>query len=344
MENLEINRNPRKTEESLPKVNYPPTLAADKTLKEILPVAREIKALSMQFLSSENVFIGKEEDTKIRREIFIESENVYNSLFKESGDKIVYDKYKKSFFSNGTKVSTGEILASRRFGNEFSLDKSILETGEGKRLVKFLREKKIEDLISEKYSKEMSKNLSEEFKKKDLLKSKAYEEIEKRSGENKEQFGIKAEQIFIGLLESLSFDRGDLGFSVYEANPWQDVENKVDFILERKNKKRGIGVEENKNEALKTIGIQFTTALNKREHKLDQINKAKNKIKELDDIIYVEIDSNVLRNAIKDSEKSNNKFTNPVKYLPINIKKQILENLFKEILSPEEIKSLERNI
>ena len=71
---------------------------------------------------------------------------------------------------------------------------------------------------------------------------------------------------------------------------------------------------------------------------------SKEKTKDLDDIIYIEIDSQILRKAIGDWEKSNNKFSNPTKSLSPNIKNEIIKNLFKEILSEEEIKSLSKNI
>lgn len=327
------------------------TLTAQKCLRELLPIARNIKRNSENYLGREATFIDTEFDQKIRKEIFIENEKYIANLFLENKEKnkntIHYDRYKKSFIINTEKISIGEIVSSRRLGTEFYLDKSILESGEGKRLVKILKEKMLSYLIAEKYGKEMSKNLKEKFENRDALKSNAYKEIENRIGKNNEHLGIKAEKIFISLLEYLSIDRSDLRFEIHETNPYQDVENKIDFIIERKNKKRGVGIEESEKENLKTIGIQFTTALSKKYHKLDQINKAKERIKmnkDIDDIIYVEIDSGILRRAISDHEKSNNKFLNPVKFLPTNIKKQILENLFKEILNEEEIKSLEKNI
>lgn len=351
MEKLEKTPIDINKEERILKEKTLPALAAKRTIKELLPIARKIKELSGDYLGEEEFLIDRKNDTEIRKTAFIEGENSYLSLFErnEKENTIFYDKYKKSFLINNQKISPGEIISSLRLGIDFSLDKNILESGEGKRLAKTLKEKKFLEVMVGKYSEEMARNLKEQTHSKDLLKSKAYAEIEKRSQkENSEQLGIKAEKIFIGLLESLSMDRSDLDFKVYEANPFQDVENKIDFILERKNKKRGVGVEENKNENLKTIGIQFTTATSKRDYKLDQIGKAKERIKEktkdLDDIIYIEIDSQILRKAIGDWEKSNNKFSNPTKFLSPNIKNEIIKNLFKEILSEEEIKSLSKNI
>lgn len=316
------------------------------SIREILPIARNIKKTSEEYLSHEAPFIGKEKDTELRRKVFLELAAWKDAYFseEENEEKIIYDKYKKSFFWKDNKISIGEILSSRKLGSEISLDKNISNFGEGKRLLKALKEKKIADIVAKNYGEELSKTLSEKIKREDYLKSKAYEEIYKRSKENKEQFGIKAEQIFISLLESISIDRTDLSLKVYEANPWQDVENKIDFILERKNKKKGIGVEE--KEDLKTIGVQFTTATSKKSHKLDQIRKAKYKIKEteIDDIIYIEIDSKILRKAIDDSKKEQNKFLNPIKFLPKDIKDRLLKKLFKDILNDTEIKSLEKNI
>lgn len=349
MKNLEKTFNSEKGEVKEVKKTQAETLsalAAKNSIRELLPLVRKLKEISDNYLGEEKKYISKDTESKIRREILTEEEEILSSLFTTipKEDTISYDKYKKSFIFENNKISLGEIVSSQRLGVNFSLQKSILETGEGKRLAKILKEKKITSIITEKYSKDLAKNLKEEFKSKDLLKSKAYKEINERIGKRQEQFGVQAEQIFIGLLESLSLDREDLAFKVYEANPWQDVENKIDFILERKNKKRGIGVEESEKEELKTIGVQFTTALSKREHKLDQIQKAKNKIKDIDDIVYVEIDSMVLRKAISEAEKTNNKFINPVKFLPEKIKNQLLKNLFTGILNEKEIESLNKNV
>jgi len=349
MKNLEKTFNSAKGEVKEVKKTQAETLsalAAKNSIRELLPLVRKLKEISDNYLGEEKKYISKDTESKIRREILTEEEEILSSLFTTipKEDTISYDKYKKSFIFENNKISLGEIVSSQRLGVNFSLQKSILETGEGKRLAKILKEKRVTGIITEKYSKDLAKNLKEEFKSKDLLKSKAYKEINERIGKRQEQFGVQAEQIFIGLLESLSLDREDLAFKVYEANPWQDVENKIDFILERKNKKRGIGVEESEKEELKTIGVQFTTALSKREHKLDQIQKAKNKIKDIDDIVYVEIDSMVLRKAISEAEKTNNKFINPVKFLPEKIKNQLLKNLFTGILNEKEIESLNKNV
>lgn len=354
MKNLEKTFNSEKGEVKEVKKTQAETLsalAAKNSIRELLPLVRKLKEISDNYLGEEKKYISKDTESKIRREILTEEEEILSSLFTTipKEDTISYDKYKKSFIFENNKISLGEIVSSQRLGVNFSLQKSILETGEGKRLAKILKEKRVTGIITEKYSKDLAKNLKEEFKSKDLLKSKAYEEIEKRNTEeNKDRLGIKAEKIFIGLLESLSIDRPDLDFKVHEANPFQDVENKIDFIIERRNKKRGVGIEENDTKSLKTVGIQFTTATAKKEHKLDQIDKAKKRLKESAaepfDIVYVEIDSFILRKAINDWEKSDSKFANPVKFLKSDTKSELIKNFFREILTQEEMKSLEKNI
>ena len=174
-----------------------------------------------------------------------------------------------------------------------------------------------------------------------MLKSKAYEHIAERSGEKSEQFGVEAEQIVIGVLERLAIDRPDLGFTISEANAFQDVQNKIDFIINTKQKKRGVGV--NREDVIfeeKSIGIQFTTNPKKSEHKAEQILKAKNRGVEVDDIVYVEIDSMVLHEAVREWGKAGKSIVGPWKFLPEGVRTQVLKNLFKGLLNEEQEKRL----
>lgn len=235
-------------------------------------------------------------------------------------------------------------------GTNFVLDKDLekfTKVSDVKNIGKIknlLSENKIKNILFAKLNKELAKNLSEKNKRIDLLKAEAYEKISERSGIENKQAGVMAEQMIIGVLEGLSIDRSDLGFNVLEANAYQDVNNKIDFIIETKQVKRGVGVETGDILKGKSIGIQFTINSSKAEHKADQINKAKSRGLEVDDIIYVQLDSSVLREAVSKWEKSGKLISGPWKFLSPEIRIATLTNLFKDILSEEQIKSLTKNI
>lgn len=310
----------------------------------------KILQIADNFLGEEKKYI----DRKIFSQIISETEIEKNKIEKEisenkNGKEVSFDKYKKAFRIKGeNEVLMGEIISARRFGSEVFLSEDLEKFGDGKKIRKIMLEKKVSDFLYGKLNKELAKNLSEEIKNQDLLKAKAYEKIAERSGVENKQAGVMAEQMIIGVLEGLSIDRSDLGFDVLEANAYQDVNNKIDFIIETKKAKRGVGVNregENTQEFKgKSIGIQFTINSSKAEHKADQIAKAKERGLEVDDIIYVQLDSRILHEAVLKWEKAGKPISGPWKFLSPEVRILTLINLFKDILSEEQIKSLTKNI
>jgi hypothetical protein len=244
----------------------------------------------------------------------------------------------------------GEIISARRLGFEISLSEDLEKFGDGKKIRKIMLHKKLNDFLFSNLNKNLAQNMSEKIRQQDLLKAQAYKKIAERSDMKSEQLGVKAEQIILGVLESIAIDRPDLGFDVLEANAYQDVNNKIDFIIDTKHKKRGVGVESTENIENndifqgKSIGIQFTINATKAEHKAEQIMKAKERGVTVDDIIYVQIEQKVLQEAISKWEKSGKSISGPWKFLNPEIRVQTLINLFKDILSEEQIKSLIKNI
>lgn len=326
------------------------------TVEKLSTGKEEIKNLAENFAKS---FLGDEikylEKNKIS-EILLETENKFaedeieKNLVNNLNEKNVsYNKYKKSFEIKGENdISMGNIISARRLGVEVSLPKDLEKFGDGKKIHRIMLEKNLNDFLCGKLNKELAKNLSEKIKQQDVLKSKAYEKISERSGVENKQAGVMAEQMIIGVLEGLSIDRSDLGFNVLEANAYQDVNNKIDFIIETKKAKRGVGVNregENTHEFKgKSIGIQFTINSSKAEHKADQIAKAKERGLEVDDIIYVQLDSKILHEAVSKWEKAGKSVSGPWKFLSSEVRILTLTNLFKDILSEEQIKSLTKNI
>lgn len=259
---------------------------------------------------------------------------------------VSYDKYKSSFkVGNEAKVSMGNIVAARHLGISLSLPKLLESSGEGKRARKLASEFMVRDTLCEELNGELARALAADTKRKDLFKSQAYEKIAERSGKDSEQLGVIAERIMMNVLEALMIDRPDLGFMVSPANAYQDVEEKIDFIIATKQKKRGVGVEtEDVVSEQKHIGVQFTINTQKKEHKLDQIAKAKERGVDVDDIVYVAIDQGTLRKAIGTWEHEGKALVGPWKYLPLETRRATLKELFKGILSPEQEASLLKSL
>lgn len=275
------------------------------------------------FLGEERIFIKPEIITSIINEVSIEIDNIRKNITCGSERSVIYNKYDKPFIvGNEKKVSMGEIIASRRWGVNPNLPENLEASGDGKRVRKLMTEIIVKDHLSQKLNKVLATNLSELTKKDDARKAEGYQEIAKRSGVESKQTGIFAEQIIIGVLEGISIDRPDLGFEILEANAYQDMNNKIDFIIHSKEKVKGVGINRLEKEFQeKSIGIQFTINKNVISHKADQILKAKERGVKVDDIIYVDLDIRILQKAITEWEKAKRPIAGPWKFLPPEIKK-----------------------
>jgi hypothetical protein len=187
--------------------------------------------------------------------------------------------------------------------------------------------------------------LAKETEMQDALKSKAYTAIYERSGNKNEQLGVIAEKIMYGVAEMIAIDRPDLGIKVTPANAYEDVENKIDFIIETTQKRRGANIEAKDLETEhKSVGIQFTINTSKQDHKLEQIEKAKERGVYVDDIVYLDIESSVLRNALNKWEQSGKKVSGPWQYLPKETQKVAIKGLFHSVLTEDQEISLVNKI
>lgn len=254
---------------------------------------------------------------------------------------VSYDKHKKSFFVEGAKVTPGQIIASRHLGFEFAVPTSLEQSGEGKRLRKKYITSVAEDHLFNQLNYSLADTLSQDVRKKDMLKAKAYGEIRDRSNIESKQLGVLAEKVVTGFAEMIAIDRPDLGLTVTPGNAFLDVEQKIDFILETTHKKRGVGVEAGEvSEEHKSVGIQFTINTSKEESKLEQITKARERGMAVDDIIYVAIDQKTLKEALGAWEQAGKPLSGPMQFLPKQTQRKAISELFNNVLTEEQKQSL----
>jgi hypothetical protein len=174
----------------------------------------------------------------------------------------------------------------------------------------------------------------------DSFKKDAYRKI--RAPEH-QKAGHIAEKMVRNFLRKIAIDLGNdsrlAEFEVIKADAYQDVDKKIDFIIKRKAKLRGVKVEA----ADSKLGIQFTTDQRPEtiEHKGRQISNAKQHLKPedmVDDIILVSLSlANIMDRY--DSWKLDKKAGGPDKLWGADEKKSIFENLMRGILTPDEIGS-----
>ena len=286
-----------------------------------------------------------------------------------SAQTVTYDKYKKAFLMAGEKVSAGELVASRHFvGNiensdiGFMLGKGSETTFEGKRLIKTYKEYAARDTLTDELNHELALALADKTVREDMFKSKAYRAIGERSGvgaKNKtdetngtntrenhahnEQLGVIAEKMMQGFAEMISIDRPDLHLEIRPANAHQDVEEKIDFIISTKTRRRQVGVDA-KDDIYEehNFGIQFTVNTTKIDSKLEQIAKARERALEVDDILLVAIDSKIVTDALRAWEQNGKSIRGPWEHMSDGVKDRVLETLFQNVLKQEEIESLKK--
>lgn len=177
----------------------------------------------------------------------------------------------------------------------------------------------------------------------DTFKQNAYRAIGERMEHGSEQGGVIAEKMVKNFLKKLAIET-DADFEIVDADVHQDVEQKIDFIIHRKNfeKVRGARVEESETRA--DIGIQFTMNTDKTEHKEKQINNAKKHLgSNIDDIVLVTLPIEQASNLYK-KWSQNPSSGGPEKSWDASTQEQIFRGVMDRVLSPEEISEFcERN-
>jgi len=151
----------------------------------------------------------------------------------------------------------------------------------------------IRDMIAKKYDTQLI-TFGEHSKLNDHRKQDTYTRISERSEQlDGMSDGILAEKMMVSLLTKAQKDY-HLPFVLHKVDIYEDVENKIDFIVSLETHDRGVRVAEEGSD----VGIQFTLNDNKTELKQDQIDKSKIRgDAEIDDIILVTMPFVKIRDA-----------------------------------------------
>jgi hypothetical protein len=170
----------------------------------------------------------------------------------------------------------------------------------------------------------------------------AYQKRSERSGL---ESGFLAESMVKSFLKKLSYDH-DADFDILEADAFDDVTRKVDFILRRRKHHRGVGVEE--VEKADRIGIQFTADMSRetRERKEAQLDRVRQHLRpddEINDLILVAIPAPMIKQAYQ-AWKKDKAPGGPDKLWDVRIQEQIFRGVMEGILSPTETEEEVRKI
>lgn len=224
-------------------------------------------------------------------------------------------------------ITLGEIMTDYEWGLEYTFDSSVnihdIRKYYFSKLKAGLSDKLDEQIIISELAYEDG----------DDLKKVAYRSIQDTETDTEKQ-GVIAERMVKSFLKRLSIDT-DADFEILDASVYQDVEQKIDFIIHRKSKphERGVHVTESSRV---DVGIQFTTAFSKTDKKERQIRRSKRNLEEVDDLVLVAIpayDASVLYRKWKEHKTSGG----PHKRWGKTIQETIFRGVMDKVLTKEEI-------
>lgn len=170
----------------------------------------------------------------------------------------------------------------------------------------------------------------------------AYEAVmEERQGELTP--GHIIEKIIRNFFKKLEFG-STLNFEIIDTNLYQDIEQKIDFIIHRRNRLRGVSTEVDDN--MHDIGVQFTTntdpnVLNRKIEQVERVKRSLGPDEAIEDLTLVkmspELSQTLFATYKQWRDDPHKKPGGPDKLLPSEFKEQLFRNILSEILSPQEI-------
>lgn len=232
-------------------------------------------------------------------------------------------------------ATLGDMITDMDWGVYYSLDANAPRAMVKQYLVERAKQELRELLDSQIIKSEANSSSVHEFKRETY---KIVEE-ERASGVAERRVGFMSEAIVKDFLKKLSIDNKDLPFEIHEADVFQDVEQKIDFIIHRKEGSRGVGVEESVD--AKDVGIQFSIAPEFRAKKQEQVNRSierlranREHIRDIALVIFPLAIAEVFKGRwIRHGRPAGG----PEKFLYKDMAEKLFTELLKDIISGEEI-------
>lgn len=248
------------------------------------------------------------------------------------GVRLVTQEDNQLYFieKNGEKspINRAEILSDGDWGIQYGFDTSV-DTRLQKEYILTDTKRKIQKKLNEQIMLDEieSRSTGEGVKK-------AYQEVYKKRDTPERQSGLLAEKMIKGLLSQYAHNGAP--FSIVDADIYQDVTQKIDFIVKVKTHTRGIEAQSDE----KTVGIQFTLNPNKQEKKLEQLQSAKAYTKGVvDDMMLVVLPLSDIQ-SIYDTWQEKKTPGGPEGLWDTNTKQKILQGILQNLVSEDEIKAI----
>jgi hypothetical protein len=177
-------------------------------------------------------------------------------------------------------LSKGEVLSASEWGFWWKFDDSVPREDQTA-----IMSKQVRNFIAAEYDRQLIEYGSVDTLS-DERKRETYRAIKERNLDlNTMPAGIMAEKMTTSLLIKQMHDNPSLSFRIKSVDVYEDVEHKIDFILELKDHVRGVKVDEPHS-----FGIQFTLnpdATAKKEQQIDRVRRNSIHETEVDDIMLI---------------------------------------------------------
>jgi hypothetical protein len=243
------------------------------------------------------------------------------------------------YASRMSSVTIGEIIADGEWGIEYDLDTKTVPRAVRKRYLVERAKRQLRHLLDGQIIIDELNNSQTH-----IYKREAYRHIASdASAEFKS--GFIAERMIESFLTTIMYDL-NADFKVMKADVYQDVEQKIDFIIKRKFHTRSVQVEEDTADVASpteraSLGIQCTINLDrsKLEHKERQIEQARRGLAKegpVEDLVLVQIPSLHIRSIYEKWARSKTS-GGPTKLWDKEVKVIIFREIMKGILTPQEI-------
>lgn len=233
-----------------------------------------------------------------------------------------------------TRLTLGELLTDGDWDIHYVLDPASVPRNIRKRFLIEQARRRLKELVNRQIG------IQESSDERNGQIRTTYRQTQEQQDAGEWQGGKILERMVKNFLKKLSIDHG-LDFEIIEGDLFQDISQKIDFIIRRKIRRRGVRIEEASQKS--TIGIQFTTIkqANILEHKQRQIENAFAHLgpeSTIEDIILVKMQVPNLKKKFEDWRyNAAAPPGGPDKFLNRDLMARVFRRLMKDFLAPEEI-------
>jgi len=255
----------------------------------------ELKNQIKSIFGKDNEPIRRIFDLEVERQKLIIGENKVMKALENNqdiewfnGQSANYEKSSNKFIvqDNGQEISLnfGDLISDINWHKAYKLDKNCPIEFK-KQYLQILVDNKLFDLSNQ----QLAIEKTEINQSNNSAIDQAYQAAKENLENQIESAGLLFEKMIQGLLLKISNDLPQYQLKIDRANIEEDVEQKIDFIIDLPKKYRGVNLEETEEEK---IGIQFTL---KDKASVDYINKqrqvasSKKRNKDFNDLILVSV-------------------------------------------------------